>query len=85
MTPRDSRIVSAEPGHEIVLRFDCDRCEGYRWRAVNPGRNVNRAMEAIRRGDDPRDVLEWLEHAAEDLGYLAQHHDDVTKGSGADV
>lgn len=35
------------PGQRLVVTVECERCEGYRWRAVNPYRNVRRALRVL--------------------------------------
>lgn len=73
----EGRVLHLDGGQEYVVRFDCNRCEDYRWRAVNPGRNVKRALAALDRGDE-KDAREHLADALADLAHFAQWEvDDV--------
>lgn len=75
MSEPKAESVYVNPGTTVMVDFKCIRCEGYRWRAVSPGRNVKRAIAAIERGDDAADVIEWLEDALDDLSLMAGWED----------
>lgn len=79
MSEHDERVW-LKPGDAIAVVFDCHRCEDYRWRAVNPSRNIRRALKALDEGDIER-ARYFLEHAQEDADHLRQFAEDDTPAS----
>lgn len=69
------RSLYLDPGADYTVRFECTRCEGFRWRAVNPGRNVRRALDALDRGDTDH-ARQKLKDALRDLAHFAKWEDD---------
>ena len=82
MSEQISHLV-LEPGAEISVRVDCSRCEGYRWRAVNPMRNMQRALGRLTKldvanlRDDEQEAVQeaiwFLSEGIFDARELAQH------------
>jgi len=82
MSEQMSHLV-LEPGTEISVRVDCSRCESYRWRAINPLRNMQRALRRLTtldvqnlRDDEQEAVQEaiwFLSEGEHDARHLAQH------------
>ena len=69
------RALYLDSGKTYTVSFECNRCEGYRWRAVNPGRNVKRALKAlVDEGDEAR-AREHLVDALSDLSHFAGWED----------
>ena len=77
---RQARSLYLDSGGTYTVTFECNRCEDYRWRAVNPARNVRRGIKYLNQGDLEQ-ARYFLGEALADLAYFATWEDEGAASS----